>query len=113
MNRVLDVRLLSQYFKHAEDAAKNFFIALEECKDDDLYIRQLFYTFKADYELVYFIEYEIEGAFIAVYGDAGSRFRQRMDNLRMIKVRICSSYHEYRAWVDKNLVPDFADDLPF
>lgn len=104
---------MSQYFKHAENAAENFFNTLEECKDDEAYIRQLFLTFKADYELVAFIEYEIEGAFIARYGDAGPRFRQRMDNLRMIKVRLVSSYREYRAWACKELVEPFIDDLPF
>lgn len=99
--------------KHAENAASNFLLALEECKDDENYIRQLFLTFKADYELVAFIEYEIEGAFIAEYGDAGPRFRQRMDILRQTKVRLVSSYHEYRSWAAKELVEPFIDDLPF
>lgn len=113
MNRIPTIRLMSQYLKHAENAAENFFNALEECKDDEKYIRQLFLTFKADYELVAFIEYEIEGAFIAHYGDAGPRFRQRMDHLRMMKCRIVSSYEEYRLWAAKFFVPEFNDDLPF
>lgn len=113
MNRIPDIKRLREYFTHAEKVAKYFFDVLEECKDDELYIRQSFYTFKADYELLSFIEHEIEGTFYVEYGEAGIALRQRMDQLRMIKVRICSSYHEYRAWADKNLVPDFNDDLPF
>lgn len=113
MNSVPDVLLLSQYMKHAENAASNFFLALEQCKDDEDYIHQLFLTFRADYNLVAFIEYQIEGAFIAEYGDSGSRFRQRMDILRQTKVRLVSSYHEYRAWAAKELVEPFVDDLPF
>lgn len=113
MNRIPDNKRLVDYFRLAEQSAEYFYTALQECKDDELYIRQLFYSFKANYDLVYFIEHEIEGAFIAEYGDVGSRFRQRMDKLRQFKVRLCSSYYEYREWCNKNLIPQFEDDLPF
>lgn len=113
MNIIPTIRLLSQYMKHAENAASNFLLALDECKEQEDYIHQLFLTFKADYDLVAFIEYKLEGAFIAEYGEAGPRFRQRMDILRQTKVRLVSSYHEYRAWAAKGLVEPFFDDLPF
>lgn len=113
MNRVPDVRLLSQCMTHAENSASYFFLGLEECKDDEDYIHQLYLTFRADYNLVAFIEFQIEGAFIVEYGDAGPCFRQRMDNLRQTKVRLVSSYHEYRAWASKELAESFIDDLPF
>ena len=113
MNKVPDVRLLSQYMKRAEDVASNFFLVFEECKDDEDYIHQLFLTFRADYDLVAFIEFQIEGAFIAEYGEDGTRLRQRMDNLRQTKVRLVSSYLEYRVWAAKELVEPFIDDLSF